>query len=64
MIHHCPCTLFANPQKGEYYGPASQHSERGSVEARDYLCSRDGYKASKRKFRERLATYEQIRKEI
>ena len=38
--------------------------ERGSVEARDYLCSRDGYKASKRKFRERLATYEQIKKEI
>ena len=38
--------------------------ERGSVEARDYLCSRDGYKAVKRKFRERLATYEQIKKEI
>ena len=38
--------------------------ERGSVEARDYLRSRDGYKASKRKFRERLATYAQIKKEI
>lgn len=38
--------------------------ERGSVEARDYLRSRDGYKASKRKFRERLAQYMEVKRRV
>ena len=38
--------------------------ERGGVEARDFLRDRDGYKSAKRRFRERLAAYEQIKKEI